>query len=770
MAIPTLLVGGVDVTAKLDLATLSLMGSGMADSETLDFDLVDAAGSLTVTENAAVSLTESGGAQTFGGFVQLVTPVPMAAVGRVIKVRCVSKGLLLDRLLVPSDSRTAESDYNRIVHLLSTYGTGLSTTYTSIATLNGSLPAQTFTNMSLRSALEAVAALADPAATFYVDATGKLHYYKTVPTAAPYAIKVGTPGGGEIAPETIEVARDAAGIVNAYYVQGANDIASGWVTDATSISAYGRREGYLHAPDADTTGKRDAYATAALAQTKDPIARGTFTTLSPNDGWAAEQTLTVTSAAHGLSGATFVIQKVTRRYLTGTGNRHYTVEFGGALPRFSSSNAAPSAIPGRLIAPGSLSITPFADTVRPVIIVGSLPSLPDPIYPLDCYVVLSTTHRLYKNVGGSWVLGVNGADIVADSITAAQIAAGAVSASEIAAGAITADKMLVGGIGTGNLMVNGSFEEADGDGHTVYQTSGTNLIGWTFSGSSSARFTASGYAKTGAYVAGVKGNGVTANPRLVQFVPVVAGRRYRLSGWVNKAVAGGASAYIYAHSADETKATVTSNVILAGPNAGTTQTHYNGEYDVPDDGTVSYLRIEIGMAGTPADTEVAVFEDVVLEPADLITADGDVAIDGSGITVTNGAITVTNAGATVIIDGSSNMFKIAATGTSSRTFPDGANTSATTTTQLTALGNGYSTPPAFLANVYGSGANFNTERWPSMIPAIYTTADTWACLGYTTIKVSSGYLVVTVGAANYALNLNGQTIYSRYYVLIEAGI
>lgn len=110
------------------------------------------------------------------------------------------------------------------------------------------------------------------------------------------------------------------------------------------------------------------------------------------------------------------------------------------------------------LAAGTLDITPFASSIRPVAIVAVLPTLPDALYPLDSYVVLSTTHRLYKNVGGAWVLGVDGADIVTDSITAGQIAAGAISTSELSAGAVTTSKLNVtDGFGI-NLVPNGSFQ------------------------------------------------------------------------------------------------------------------------------------------------------------------------------------------------------------------------------------------------------------------------------------------------------------------------
>lgn len=48
----------------------------------------------------------------------------------------------------------------------------------------------------------------------------------------------------------------------------------------------------------------------------------------------------------------------------------------------------------------------------------------------------------------------------------------------------------------------------------------------------------------------------------------------------------------------------------------------------------------------------------------LANAPATVVIDDTGLAITNGKLTVTNPGGTVIIDGTSNMFKIAATATS----------------------------------------------------------------------------------------------------------
>lgn len=145
------------------------------------------------------------------------------------------------------------------------------------------------------------------------------------------------------------------------------------------------------------------------------------------------------------------------------------------------------------IVPGSISLTPFADTIRPVAIVAVLPSLPDPLYPVGSTVVLTTDGKLYRNVadvwtatvaaseGGIepvgalpslphadypvnsvvllttdgklyrnisnvWTKAVDGADLIADSVTANAIAAGTITADEIAANTITADEIAANAI------------------------------------------------------------------------------------------------------------------------------------------------------------------------------------------------------------------------------------------------------------------------------------------------------------------------------------
>ena len=102
-----------------------------------------------------------------------------------------------------------------------------------------------------------------------------------------------------------------------------------------------------------------------------------------------------------------------------------------------SMDIAPEAVRGYHVALRSLTRDLFAETIIPPEVLGTLPTLPDADYPQGVLVFLTTDEKLYRNTDGStWSVAVDGADIIADSITAGQIAAGAIGATEIAAGAI----------------------------------------------------------------------------------------------------------------------------------------------------------------------------------------------------------------------------------------------------------------------------------------------------------------------------------------------
>ncbi len=277
---------------------------------------------------------------------------------------------------------------------------------------------------------------------------------------------------------------------------------------------------------------------------------------------------------------------------------------------YSQQNIMPGAVGTPQIQDGALAVAKFAATIRPVIIVSALPTLPDVNYPINSYVVLDSTHRLWKNIADVWVLGVDGADIVADSITAGQIAAGAISASELS----------VGVRGRSNLVMNGSFEDG--------------MSGWIPSGNANIVATSalSGLRRLDlAAVSAFDASAVTA----VQF-PVRSGDMVYASAWA-KAVSGAAWFLAQLHFYDGAGAFITNTTILNYLTGGSTVwTQVSGSLVVPVGAVMAGINLISGSAGTT----VAV-DDVIVRTSDsLMTANGNVLIDVNGVTILNGALAI----------------------------------------------------------------------------------------------------------------------------------
>lgn len=143
---------------------------------------------------------------------------------------------------------------------------------------------------------------------------------------------------------------------------------------------------------------------------------------------------------------------------------------------------------------------------------------------------------------------------------------------------------------------------------------------------------------------------------------------------------------------------------------------------------------------------------------------------------------VINAGATVIIDGSSNMFKILATGTHSVALGVGPNVSGTGTVTLTGLG-ALSTTPAHLTFL----ATGNTTAAQQHLGSLQTTfGQKWVAGSSGGSPDQSRQLADHVGDAHTTLNGSAQvvhrvsgkndsggfsvTFYARYYILKEAAL
>jgi hypothetical protein len=334
----TILLGGVDITTSVDLTTVVMQLAGSQETATCEFDIADPTNSVSAADETTLTVTEVGSATVlFGGFVRSRRVLTLS-VGRTIHVQAADYNSLLDRSVVVSDSRSAgESDHARLVYLMSTYGTQFSSDYSQIATMNGSMPDQKFIALTLRQAVERVLGQASILSSYYVDPTGRLHTFdRTTTTAAPYDVRVGTPGAGELAPAEFSIDNDSSNLANAIYVVGSTAAGSSWFTDITSIGIYGRRERFVNAPDSDTFAKASQVGNAALTDQKDPVPRGVLVTQSPYDGWRIGQSITVNSVQHGLTNKVYRVARVTVKYLNGVGDREYTIELGGPLPSITS--------------------------------------------------------------------------------------------------------------------------------------------------------------------------------------------------------------------------------------------------------------------------------------------------------------------------------------------------------------------------------------------------------------------------------------------------
>jgi hypothetical protein len=147
-----------------------------------------------------------------------------------------------------------------------------------------------------------------------------------------------------------------------------------------------------------------------------------------------------------------------------------------------------------------------------------------------------------------------------------------------------------------------------------------------------------------------------------------------------------------------------------------------------------------------------------------------VAMGAAGLFITDGALTVANPGSTVIIDGTSNMFKIAATGTISATWP-GAHSAAGGAATLTALG-AMTAPLAMVSMVQDPSYSGGYGRGAADVFQLnyYGQVDYWAQVRYVYLGVGwpcqVSLLLWTYGASPWA----GTTTSGRYYILREAGV
>jgi uncharacterized membrane protein YgcG len=332
--------------ADITVDSLRLQDAGSREAASVPLELHDPtlAFDLLPEDEITISSVSSPSDLIFGGNVRSLNTI-IEAIGRTYSLTAYDYSTLLDRVNVVQDDLPAHNtDEQDLAYLMTTYGgaVGLSGSNAHIATLNADMPLIKLRLLTLRQAIETVLGTALVTGDYRMRADKMLETWDTNPglAAAPYAVVVGAPGGGQIAPDNLQVQTDTSNLFNAYWVRGSTAAGSGWFVDAASVAQWGRREKYIDAPDSDLSWKAFNVGTGALVDTKEPKYRGSFRAYDGD--WRSNQRFALTSPMHGFAAAPFDTVRVTRVYLDGTAREAFDIEFGSPKGSFAAKHGKES--------------------------------------------------------------------------------------------------------------------------------------------------------------------------------------------------------------------------------------------------------------------------------------------------------------------------------------------------------------------------------------------------------------------------------------------
>lgn len=334
-------VGGDDVTDDVLQDTVRITSTGYRGLATASFDVRDLDGTIDIAPEAEVIITRDG-TREFGGLVRDRGRGIIGDTGkRIYRLTCQDFSTLLsDDVVDGATGRrlTSETDKARITWLLSTWGTKSVTAGSEVQAIETAMEPFDHRGLTLAECLDRICE--ETGATWYVDQYKKLHYFRTETSDAPFDFS-DTPNG-----TTLRAYRDfllpdeTAGLVNAVWVRG-NGI-QGWRTDATSIAAYGRREGSIKAPRVKNQTQLARRGDAYLRKHANPRQSGRFKAWEAG-GLRAGMRFELTNAAWGVSAETFRTQEVTLTISAPDGKAMYDVSFGNGRPSLGAGGAGRAA-------------------------------------------------------------------------------------------------------------------------------------------------------------------------------------------------------------------------------------------------------------------------------------------------------------------------------------------------------------------------------------------------------------------------------------------
>ena len=324
MAGLTITVGGADITAYVDVHSISIEEVGTEIVATCRFRVRDHGSTVDIDTKDVVDIDDDG-TTIFAGEVAQVDD-GQEGVAQTLLVICHDTNILIDETVIESESYTAgTADAAILADLFSTYRSDINAT-THVATLNASMEAVAFAAMTLREILDDLASRTG--ARYYVDYAKNLHWFATEANNAAFSLSTSPNMSSSFPFGGFGRVRSAARIAEKVYVLGKE--VSGWYPsgapsyDGSARHAVSRDQRILTADAVEDRGKAiyDQYSSE----------RVTYRLWTERDGLRAGQSVTVVNATWSINGA-FYIRRVRVEFVGADGEtRRYHLELNDESP------------------------------------------------------------------------------------------------------------------------------------------------------------------------------------------------------------------------------------------------------------------------------------------------------------------------------------------------------------------------------------------------------------------------------------------------------
>lgn len=290
----------------------------------------DHAGAVTISAKHPITITDDG-VTLFGGKVATVDKGQEPGIAKEWKVKCQDNNIYLDDTVVEEESyAAATADDTMIADLFSTYLSAIATS--EVAQIDASMEVKAFKAQTMRQILDEICATTG--GRYYVDYDMVLHYFDgDEGNAASFSINTSPDDAASFGFSDFRLSERSTNMCNKVLVIGHGE--SGWVTDATSITAYGEIHGILRDNKINTAQGVTDRGTEYVAAYKDPLT--TYMCWITKDGLRAGENLTVVNAVWGIDAA-LTVRKLTMKVISDDGvRRRYDLELDDERPSFTDA-------------------------------------------------------------------------------------------------------------------------------------------------------------------------------------------------------------------------------------------------------------------------------------------------------------------------------------------------------------------------------------------------------------------------------------------------